>query len=79
MRENRDAAGGFFFSGMTLPPYRVGDTVNPGAQVIDVFDISGMEVRALVNEQDRANVEPEQTMQRGVERRARRRAHRRRS
>jgi multidrug efflux pump subunit AcrA (membrane-fusion protein) len=63
VRENRDAAGGFSFSGMTLPPYRVGDTVNPGAQVMDVFDITGMEVRALVNEQDRANVEPGQTMQ----------------
>jgi multidrug resistance efflux pump len=62
VRENRDAAGGFFFSGMTLPPYRVGDTVNPGAQVMDVFDITGMEVRAMVNEQDRANVDVGQTM-----------------
>lgn len=62
VRENRDAAGGFFFSGMTLPPYRVGDTVNPGAQVIDVFDITAMEVKAFVNEQDRANVEAGQTM-----------------
>ena len=61
VRENRDGAGGFWW-GMQLPPYRVGDTVNPGSQVIDVFDIGGMEVRGLVNEQDRANVEPGQTM-----------------
>jgi len=61
VRENRDGAGGYWW-GMQLPPYRVGDTVNPGSQVIDVFDVAGMEVRAVVNEQDRANVEPEQTM-----------------
>jgi HlyD family secretion protein len=61
IRDNRDGAGGFWW-GMTLPPYRVGDTVNPGAQVIDVFDITGMEVRAMVNEQDRANVEVGQNM-----------------
>jgi HlyD family secretion protein len=61
VRDNRDGAGGFWW-GMTLPPYRVGDTANPGAQVIDVFDITGMEVRTLVNEQDRANVEVGQTM-----------------
>ena len=61
IRDNRDGAGGMWW-GMTLPPYRVGDTVNPGAQVMDVFDITGMEVRAMVNEQDRANVEVGQTM-----------------
>jgi HlyD family secretion protein len=61
VRENRDGAGGYWW-GMQLPPYRVGDTVNPGSQVMDVFDVAGMEVRGLVNEQDRANVEPGQTM-----------------
>jgi multidrug resistance efflux pump len=63
IRDNRDASGGFFFSGMTLPPYRVGDTVNPGAQVLDVFDMSGMEIRSMVNEQDRANIEVGQTVE----------------
>ena len=56
VRENVDAAGGVFFSGMTLPAYRVGDTVNPGRPVIDMFDVSGMEIRAGVNEQERANI-----------------------
>jgi multidrug resistance efflux pump len=60
VRENVDAAGGVFFSGMTLPPYRVGDTVNPGRPVLDIFDISRMEIRANVNEQERANVAPRQ-------------------
>jgi multidrug efflux pump subunit AcrA (membrane-fusion protein) len=57
IRENQDASGGVYFSGMTLPPYRVGDTVNPGRPVVDLFDVSGMEIRASVNEQDRTNLE----------------------
>jgi HlyD family secretion protein len=56
VRENRDAAGGVIFSGMVLPEYRVGDTANPGRPVIDVFDVSRMEIVASVNEQERANV-----------------------
>jgi hypothetical protein len=56
VRENMDASGGVIFSGMTLPTYRVGDTANPGRPVMDLFDISRMEIRATVNEQERANV-----------------------
>jgi hypothetical protein len=41
---------------MTLPSYRVGDLVNPGRPVIDIFDVSGMEIRASVNELDRVNL-----------------------
>jgi multidrug resistance efflux pump len=56
VRDNRDASGGFFFSGMTLPSYRAGDNVFAGRPVLDVFDISTMEVRGKVNEQERNNV-----------------------
>jgi HlyD family secretion protein len=56
VRENADAAGGFFFSGMTLPQYRVGDTVSAGRPVFDIFDTSSMEIQASVNEQERSNV-----------------------
>lgn len=56
VRENRDASGGMFFSGMTLPEYRAGDNVSAGRPVVDVFDISHMEIRSRVNEQDRNNV-----------------------
>ena len=56
VRENQDAAGGFFFFGMTLPAYRVGDTTTPGRAIVDIFDISALEIRASVNEQDRANI-----------------------
>jgi len=56
VRDNRDAGGEFFGSGMTLPPYRAGDNVNAGRPTLDVFDISTMEVRGKVNEQERNNV-----------------------
>ena len=61
VRENQDASGGFFFSGMTLPVYRAGDTVFSGRPIADVFEIKTMEIRARVNEQERANVSPGQT------------------
>jgi HlyD family secretion protein len=63
VRENQDAAGGFFFGGMTLPVYRVGDSANPGRVIQDIFDLSTLEIRATVNEQDRANLSPGQTVQ----------------
>jgi multidrug efflux pump subunit AcrA (membrane-fusion protein) len=60
VRENMDAAGGFFFSGMSLPTYRVGDSVFSGRPVTDVFDLSSMEIKAMVNEQERVNVSARQ-------------------
>ena len=56
IRENMDASGGIIFGGMSLPPYRVGDNVFSGRPVADVFEIKTMEIRARVNEQERANV-----------------------
>lgn len=56
VRDNRDASGGFFFTGMTLPPFRVGDDARSGRPVADVLDVSTMEILARVNEQERANV-----------------------
>jgi multidrug efflux pump subunit AcrA (membrane-fusion protein) len=63
IRENMDASGGIIFGGMSLPPYRVGDNVYSGRPVADVFDIKTMEIRARVNEQERANVSPGQSAQ----------------
>jgi multidrug resistance efflux pump len=62
VRPNQDAAGGFFFSGMVLPQYRAGDTTNPGRPILDIFDVSRMEIRASVNEQERDNVAPGQAV-----------------
>lgn len=56
VRENFDAGGGMFFEGMSMPTYRAGDTVYSGRPVIDIFDIRSMDIRARVNEQERANV-----------------------
>lgn len=56
VRDNRDANQGIAFSGVALPPYRAGDNVQPGRPVMDIFDISTLEIRARVNEQERDNV-----------------------
>ena len=56
VKENRDATGGVFFSGMSLPEYRTGDTVSPGRSIVDVSDTSDMEIRARVNEQERTTL-----------------------
>jgi HlyD family secretion protein len=55
LKENRDAAGGFFF-GQTLPEYREGDQVGPGRPVADVIEAGKMEVRAKIDENDRGNL-----------------------
>jgi multidrug efflux pump subunit AcrA (membrane-fusion protein) len=56
VKENRDASGGFFFPGMVLPEFRVGDTVSSGRPVVDVYATGQMEIRVKVNEQDRDNL-----------------------
>jgi multidrug resistance efflux pump len=53
VRENRDATGGVFFSGMSLPEYRLGDTIPSGRPIVDVSDTANMEITARVNEQER--------------------------
>lgn len=57
---NRDSTGGFFFTGMTLPDYHVGDQVNPGSAIADVIDVSHLEVYAQVGETDHSNLKPGQ-------------------
>ncbi len=56
VRENTEASGGMFFSGMTLPEYQEGDQVYPGSMVAQVIDIGQMEIGAKVSEKDRENV-----------------------
>jgi HlyD family secretion protein len=52
VKENRDGQF-FFFSGMTLPQYREGDTTFSGRNIADVVESGKMEVRAKVTETDR--------------------------
>ena len=57
VQSNMDALGGIVIGGMAMPTYRVGDTVPSGRVVVEVYDISSMEIRARINEQERANVQ----------------------
>ncbi len=56
IRENRDAMGGMFFAGLSLPEFRGGDSVASGRAVMDVFATGDMEIRAKVSEQERSNI-----------------------
>jgi multidrug efflux pump subunit AcrA (membrane-fusion protein) len=56
LKENRDAMGGMMIWGMAMPEYREGDTVFPGRPVADVIEAGRMEMRAKVDENDRANL-----------------------
>ncbi len=56
LEKNTGAAGGFFFSGMTLPEYREGDQVEPGRAVCQVIDPNGLELAAKVGELERNNI-----------------------
>jgi multidrug efflux pump subunit AcrA (membrane-fusion protein) len=60
--ENRDAvlSGGFIISGMAMPTFRVGDDARAGRPIVNVFDVSLMEIRGNVDEQERAIVAPGQ-------------------
>jgi len=60
VRENMDSMM-YGFDGGSIPTLRVGDTVSSGRPVVDIYDLSTMEVRARVNEQERANVAVGQT------------------
>ncbi|HUJ30402.1 MAG TPA: efflux RND transporter periplasmic adaptor subunit [Candidatus Acidoferrum sp.] len=63
VRENQNSTGGFFFGGMTLPPYQVGDQANPGNVIADVVDMTKMEVSAKVKESDRPSIQPGQQVE----------------
>lgn len=56
VKENQDATGGVFFSGMSLPEFRIGDTVGSGRPILDVSDTTDLEILVRVNEQERATL-----------------------
>src|ERR1700722_1666628 len=60
--KNEGAAGGFFFSGMSLPEYREGDQVEAGRTVGQVLDSSEMELVAKVGELERNNIKQGQSV-----------------
>jgi hypothetical protein len=56
IQKNQDAAGGFYFTGMTLPDYRAGDTVRPGSAIVQVLDPAGMNLVSKVPEDEHDNI-----------------------
>jgi multidrug resistance efflux pump len=63
VKENVDASGGFFTTGMVLPEYRDGDQVQPGRLVAQVLNVDQMEIQSKVDENDRANINPGQAVE----------------
>ena len=53
INQNQAAMGNFGFPGMTVPDYRVGDTVQPGSAVASLIDLSTVEVNAKLDESAR--------------------------
>jgi multidrug efflux pump subunit AcrA (membrane-fusion protein) len=53
VRQNRT---GFMFPGAQVPDIREGDQIQPGIPVVDILDLSEMEIVAKVGELDRANL-----------------------
>lgn len=53
---NENSTGGFFFTGMSVPDYQVGDQANPGSLIAEVIDISQLEVATQIGETERANL-----------------------
>jgi hypothetical protein len=52
----QNLGGGFRMMGATVPDIREGDQVQPGIPVVDILDLSELEVNAKVGELDRANL-----------------------
>ncbi|MDE3179597.1 MAG: HlyD family efflux transporter periplasmic adaptor subunit [Acidobacteriota bacterium] len=63
VQKNRSAAGGFFFTGMQLPDYQVGDAAYSGATIAEVIDPTQMQVSAAVDEAERGNVRTGQNVE----------------
>jgi HlyD family secretion protein len=61
IEKNREASGGLFFEGMSLPDYREGDQVEPGSNIAEVIDSREMEIGCKINERDRNNIQTGQS------------------
>jgi HlyD family secretion protein len=63
LQKNQGAAGGIYFTGMTLPDFHPGDTTNPGTAIAHVIDPMEMKLDSEVNESDRSNVHAGQAVE----------------
>jgi len=63
VQKNMNAAGGFFFTGMTLPDYHPGDQVQAGSAIAQIVDPMGMDLVSKVSEQERGNIRQGQAVE----------------
>lgn len=56
IQKNMNAAGGFFFTGMSLPDYHPGDQARPGSPIAQIVDPMEMNLVSHVSEWERSNV-----------------------
>jgi HlyD family secretion protein len=56
IQKNQQAAGGIYFTGMSLPDFRPGDQVYPGSAIANVVDPMSLELTSKVSEQDHGNI-----------------------
>lgn len=47
---------GFFFGGMVMPLYQIGDAVNPGVNVATIPDLQNWQIQANIGELDRGHI-----------------------
>lgn len=62
IQKNQNAAGGFYFTGMTLPDYRPGDQVQPGSAIVQILDPAGMNLVSKVQEDEHDNIKNGQSV-----------------
>jgi len=55
-------SGNFFFGGMKLPDFQLGDTVRGGMAVAEIPDLKNWEIAANFGELDRGHLSPGQTV-----------------
>jgi HlyD family secretion protein len=53
---NQNSSTNFFFTGMTLPPFQVGDAVRPGMVIAEIPDLKDWELAASIGELDRGHL-----------------------
>ncbi len=53
---NQNQSGNFFFFGMTLPIYQIGDPARPGMAIAEIPDLKNWEVEANIGELDRGHI-----------------------
>jgi len=56
IQKNQQAAGGVYFTGMSLPDFRPGDQVYPGTAIANIVDPMSLDLTSKVSEQDHGNI-----------------------